>query len=84
MYSHCSRRLPALWLFPGGGSLGWVRSGCRGQRRRSLASGGAAAGVQNVVVVHKTSRLDFERMRQPHLSEREIMDEVGLEDKNVR
>lgn len=31
-----------------------------------------------VVVMHKTSRLEFERKRNKHLSERQLQDEVGL------
>lgn len=36
---------------------------------------GSPVTAERVLVVHKTSRLDFEKMKQPNLSE-EIADEV--------
>ena len=38
---------------------------------------GGPVTPERALVVHKTSRLDFEKMKQPHLSEKEIADRVS-------
>lgn len=48
------------------------------------AAGSAVAGRRKVVVVHKTSRLEFEKIKQPHLSETEIKDMVSVQKRVIR